>query len=134
MANEFSFNQQDANLKVTTALPAASSNNQTATIDLGAGGNFQPPYEVEIAVPAMPLHVTANNVTLRLQDSADNSTFADVDPQIQTLILGVVSTGSAAKNVRFRLPSTIRRYIQFTQTTGATDTLTSYSMVYTLRF
>jgi hypothetical protein len=52
----------------------------------------------------------------------------------QVKVLGVVSTGSVAVLCRFRLPPNTRRYIAFSQTCGATDTLTATSIAYTLRF
>jgi hypothetical protein len=82
----------------------------------------------------MALHVTANNTTITLHDSADNSSFAEVVPMTQVKVLGVVSTGSVAVLCRFRLPPNTRRYIAFSQTCGATDTLTATSITYTLRF
>jgi hypothetical protein len=134
MANEFGRNVKDAALIVTKALPAATATNVSDSINLGSTGYKPENIEVEIEVPAMPLHVTANNTTLTLHDSADNSSFAEVDPLTQTKILGVVSVGSSAKTVRFRLPPNVRQYIAFSQTAGATDTLTSYTMTYRLLF
>jgi hypothetical protein len=134
MANEHGRNIADALLIVTKALPAATATNVSDSIDLGTTGYKPENVEVEISVPAMPLHVTANNTTLTLHDSADNSSFAEVDPLTQTKILGVVTVGSSAKTVRFRLPPNVRRYIAFSQTAGATDTLTSYTITYKLLF
>ena len=135
MANEFGRNQRDALLTLTKALPAATATNLTDAIDLEQVGGPKPEnVEIEVSVPAMPLHTTANNTTLTLHDSADNSTYAEVVPLHQVKVLGVVSTGSVAILTRFRLPPNVRRYIKISQTAGATDDLTSYTMTYTPRF
>lgn len=136
MANEYNRNQRDASALTTIskALAAATVTNRSDSFDLGPGAHSPENFEVEISIPAMPLHVTANNVTITLHDSADNSSFAATDPVVSTTILGVVTDGSAAKTIRFRLPANIRRYFAFSQVSGATDTLTTYSITYTLLF
>src|SRR5438445_9333101 len=92
---------RDAALVVTKALPGISSTNQSPTIDLGIGPFHPEGIVVEIAYPAMPLHVTvANSVDIKLQDSADDSTYADVSPLTQTSVIGVVTTGSVATVIR----------------------------------
>jgi len=136
MANEFARNIQDAALQLTKALPAAGASNQSDALDLGAVGGIKPEcVEVEIQVPAIAAHVTtSSDITLKLQDSADNSSFADVDAIHQTVIPGVAVTGSVAKNARFRLPSQTRRYVRFNQACGATDNNTGSSIVYKFLF
>ena len=134
MANEFGRNIQDAVFSTSKALPAASATNVSSSFDLGNVGFKPEELEVEISVPAMALHVTANNTTITLHDSADDSSFAEVVPMTQVKVLGVVSTGSVAVLCRFRLPPNVRRYIAFSQTCAATDTLTATSIAYTLRF
>jgi hypothetical protein len=134
MANEFGRNIQDAAFSTTKALPAATVTNVSDSFDLGNVGFKPEELEVEISVPAIAAHTTANNTTITLHDSADNSSFAEVVPMTQVKVLGVVSTGSVAILARFRLPPNVRRYIAFSQTAGATDTLTASSITYTLRF
>lgn len=132
----FNQNQKDAVLSVTKAMPAAEANNDTDIIDLGHTPPSTPVrgVEVEIEVPAMPNNSdNTKTATLTLHDSADGTTFAEVDPLNQVKIPGVASTGSAAKTVRMALPSTIRRYIRFNQVvaTGGGDN-TAVSPVYTV--
>jgi hypothetical protein len=62
-------------------------------------------------IPALPNLADTKKLTVKVQDSADNSSFADVDPLIQTTVTGSGGAGSSAKTVRFRLPPTARRYI-----------------------
>lgn len=136
MANEFARNIKDAAKIVTKALPAANANNNTDTIDLeGVNGTKPEGIEVEISVPATTTLVDGTAITIKLQDSADNSTFADVDPLIQTTVTGGTGNGSAAKVARFRLPSGVRRYIQFNQAVanGGGDN-TGKSVTYSLLF
>ena len=134
MANEFGRNIVDAAFTTSKALPAATATNVSDSFDLGATGLKPENVEVEINVPAIAAHTTANNTTLTLHDSADNSSFAEVVPMTQVKVLGVVSTGSVAIVARFRLPPNTRRYIAFSQTAGATDNLTGSSITYKLLF
>jgi len=112
-------NLKDANLHYEKYLPAAAATNQSPTIDLGqvAGGAVPNDFEILITVPALANNTdSAKTTTLVLQDSADDSSYADTDPVITINIPGVTSTGSAARTVRVRVPSTVARYLQFTQT------------------
>ncbi|MCC6356911.1 MAG: hypothetical protein IT577_23745 [Verrucomicrobiae bacterium] len=106
-------NIRDYALESTKALPAAGANVNCAAIDMEAvTGGRQEGVEFELAVPATPSLVEAKVITFKVQDSADNVTFADIDPLISTTVTGqAAAAGGAAKTVRFRLPSTARRYI-----------------------
>jgi hypothetical protein len=132
----FARNIQDAKLQTSKVLPAANANNDTSSIDLGAGGVFQPEsVEVLVSVPALPALVEAKKVTIKLQDSANNSSFADVDPLIQTVVTGGVGGGAAAKAVRFKLPAPVRRYIRWNQAVeNAGGDNTGVSVSYKLLF
>lgn len=134
MANEFGRNIQDAAFTTSKAWPAASATNVSDSFDLGTTYRKPEEIEVEMDLPAVAAHTTVNNNTITLHDSADNSSFAAVDPAISTTQAGVASTGSVAKVVRFRLPPNTRRYIAFSQTAGATDTQTGSSVTYRIRF
>jgi hypothetical protein len=123
---------RDANFDQVKAFPAANASNSSDGFDLEMvkGGAEPHLFECEVRIPAMPANTDNTKVsTVKLQDSADGSSWADTDPLIQTSITGVTSTGSLAKTVRFRLPSTARRYIRLTAAvpTGAGDnTAVSY--------
>ena len=102
-------NLRDAAFTKTKALPAAATA-YTDSLDLGQDKvQSLEQVELEIAVPAL---VEAKTVTVSVQDSADDSTFAAVDPAITTVITGGTGGGAAAKTVRFRLPSQTRRYVR----------------------
>lgn len=113
MSNEFVRNQRDVNFAVVKALPAANANHNTGTIDLQqvVGGQIEN-VAFEVVIPALPSLADAKALTVKVQDSADDSTYADIDPLISTSVVGVSTSGSAAKTVRFRLPPTAKRYIQ----------------------
>jgi hypothetical protein len=106
-------NLVDENFEVTKALPAAAANNNTDALDLEqtTGGQIEA-IAFEIAVPALPALVEAKTVTITVQDSADGTNFAAIDPAISTVITGGVGNGAAAKTVRFRLPPSARRYVR----------------------
>lgn len=110
-------NLRDLAFTVTKALPAAAATNYTDALDLGqAKVQSLEQVEFELAIPATPALVDAKTITWAVQDSADNVTFAAVDPAITTGTLGAGGAGAAAKTVRFRLPSTTRRYVRVSQT------------------
>lgn len=110
-------NLRDLAFEVTKALPAAAATNYTDSLDLGqAKVQSLEAVEFELAIPATPALVDAKTVLFAVQDSADNITFAAVDPAITTGILGAGGVGAAAKTVRFRLPSQTRRYVRVSQT------------------
>jgi len=131
-------NLRDANFIKTKALPAANATNLTDVIDLQAVlGNPDPEaFLIEVAVPALPANSDATKtILITLQDSEDDSSYADVEPLIQCKIPGVATTGSAAKTFTFRTPPGLRRYVKFLQTvpTGAGDN-TAKSVTYSLLF
>jgi len=107
-------NIRDAALKVTKACPAAGANHNTDTIDLGCKnpGASVESFEVEIAIPALPSLEADKTLTVKLQDSADNTTFADVEQLASVVVTGVSTSGSAASTVVVRLPSDVKRYVQ----------------------
>ena len=107
-------NIRDAALKVTKACPASNKNHNTDTIDLGCKnpGASVESFEVEIAIPALPNLAADKTLTVKLQDSADNTTFADVEQLASVVVKGVSTDGSAASTVVVRLPSDVNRYVQ----------------------
>lgn len=107
-------NIRDAALKVTKACPAANANHNTDTIDLGCTnpGASVESFEVEIAIPALPSLAADKTLTVKLQDSADNTTFDDIEQLASVVVTGVSTSGSAASTVVVRLPSNVKRYLQ----------------------
>jgi hypothetical protein len=113
MSYEYTRSRRDAALVVTKAAPAANANHNTPTLDLEqvTGGEIEGMVG-EIEIKALPSLADTKTLTVKLQDSANDSSYADVDPLIQTTVTGVSSAGSAAKTVRFRFPPGTRRYVQ----------------------
>lgn len=105
--------RRDAALTRTKACPAANANHNSATIDLGAAGDASLEHvEIEIAIPALPSLAADKTLTVKLQDSADDITYADIEELASVVVTGVSTDGSAAKTVAVRLPSSTKRYIQ----------------------
>ena len=107
-------NRRDSALSVVKAIPAAGANANTGTIDIGsANGAVLDRIEIEVSVPALPNLVgTDKYLTIKIQDSADNITFADVEQCASFAIVGVASTGTTAAVQSYRLPSDTKRYVQ----------------------
>ena len=104
---------RDNALTVTKALPAANANSNSGTLDLGVGPFRPEELDLEIAIPALANLVDAHAVTIKLQESADDITYTDVDPLVETTVTGAGGVGCAAKTVTLRLPPGVLRYIQF---------------------
>lgn len=106
-------NRRDAALTVTKACPAAGANVNTATIDTGASGDASLANAVvEIAIPALPSLADTKTVTVKLQDSSDDTTYADIAELASVVVTGSGVAGSAAKTAVVRLPPGARRYLQ----------------------
>jgi hypothetical protein len=121
--------RKDVNFLVTRALPAQNTNANSSAIDLElAAPQFAGEYsEVEFYIPATTC-ATGQTITVTLQDSADNSTFTQID-ECETLVLTGVSNATAEKYFRWRLPRTCLRYIRvniaMSSTTGDQTEFTS---------
>lgn len=125
-------NLRDGDFEVTKALPAAAASAVTASLDLGQDKiQSLEAIEFEISVPATPALVDAKTIIYTVEDSADNSSFAAVDPAITTTSLGAGGVGAAAKLTRFRLPSHTRRYVRLKATVltgGGDNTAVSFTL------
>jgi hypothetical protein len=113
MANERARNLVDAKLTATNALPAAGASANGTSIDLGNGPLSPESIELEGSIPATPSLVDAKTIIIKLQDSADNSSFADIAAcGAITIATGAGGVGAAAAKTRWRLPSNARRYVR----------------------
>lgn len=130
-------NLQDAALKVTKALPAANANNATDAIDLTvtAPGVSVENIDLVVTVPATASLADTKSHTLKVQDSADNSTFADVSLLATQTRTGAGGAGAAASTYRWKLPPSIRRYVRIYQAVEASGgDNTAVSITAGLRF
>ena len=119
----------DTNKQVVTNLPAQNTSVNSATIDLeqapslnvGNGTAVVDDIQFGMSLPAIAANtVAAQSVTGTLQDSADNVTFANVAGVPVLTAPSVAVTGSVAVASTFKLPLTIRRYLQVTWACSAT--------------
>jgi len=107
--------RRDTVLTTTKACPAAGANHNTATLDLKSttAGAFADSVEVEIAIPALPSLATGKTLTVKLQDSANDSTYTDIPELAAVVVTGATGTGGSAAATRvIRLPSSAKRYLQ----------------------
>ena len=68
--------------------------------------------EVVVSIPATPSLADTKNITLTLQDSADNSTFAAIAAEATLVVTGAGGAGAAAASRRVKFPPTTRRYVR----------------------
>lgn len=116
---------RDAILVVTRTLPAADANNDSTSIDLGDvtpvlhGQN----HELSLEMPATPNLANATTVIVKVEDSADNSSFNPVAGVATLIVTGAGGVGAAALTRVVRLPSNVRRHIRVNVATlvGAGD-------------
>ncbi|MDQ8206214.1 hypothetical protein QEH52_01740 [Coraliomargarita sp. SDUM461003] len=113
-------NRRDATFLTSLTLPAAGSNDDSASIDLesAAPGTVAESIELEIAIDDLPNLADDKNATVVVYDSADDSTFAEVEALASVIVTGAGGAGAAGKTVDLKLPSSIRRYIRIN---GAVD-------------
>ena len=105
---------RDGKLKAVKACPGAGNNHNTGTIDLGCAnpGASVETVEVEIVIPALPSLVDGKTLTVKLQDSADDSSYTDIPELASLVVTGASGGGSAAATRIVRLPSSAKRYLQ----------------------
>lgn len=124
---------KDAKLIRAQALPAADAANSTASIDLGA--KPWPTTEtvhVQVSIPATPALVEAKTITLTIEDSADDSSFAAVTGLSTLVVTGAAEAAGGAAAVRkVILPPGVRRYLRATaavEDAGGVNTGVSYTL------
>lgn len=128
-------NLQDKNFVSSVTLLAAGANTAAFDLEQAVGGDIEA-VVFELAAPALTTAqlTDAKVVTYTLEDSADGSSFAAVDPLITTTQTGAGGAGAAAKTIRFRLPANTRRYVRIAQTASATPGTLTAAMVAKLLF
>lgn len=116
-----SYQNQDAFLTVARAFGAAGATVTSASIDLqpepALVGALS---DVLIQTPALTTGeiASAQTITIRIHDSADNSSFANI-PELESLTITGGGSGAGAGTRRMRLPPSVRRYIRLNMVTGA---------------
>jgi hypothetical protein len=104
---------RDYKLITTHALPN-NTNHTSDTLDIGDGVFNPEELTVEVLVPAISAHTTANNLQIQLYHGDTTTTAAMTAPQplIECDVLGGAG-GSAETLFRFKLPPGTKRYIAF---------------------
>jgi hypothetical protein len=135
MSTTYNRNLQDKNFVSTVTVLAAGANTAIFDLEQAEGGDIEK-VVFELAAPALlTAELTDGKIlTYKLEDSADGSSFATVDPLIQTTQTGAGGAGAAAKTIRFRLPANTRRYVRIAQTATATPGTLAKAMVAKLLF
>lgn len=111
-------NIRDSDLIISKAIPAQNTNEDSSALAIGA--SFPEGVQVEVAVPATPSLADGQTITVTLQDSADNSSFAAI-PELETLVVtGGGGTGAAAATRTVRLPPSARKFIRMNIAASAT--------------
>jgi len=133
MSFEFNRNIQDKNYTSTVAIAQGGANTASFDLEQAVGGDIEK-VVFSLSAPTAALISDTKVVTYALQDSADGSSWAAVDPAISTTQTGSGGAGIVAKEVRFRLPANTRRYVRIAQTmTSSAGTVTG-NMVAKLLF
>lgn len=122
-----SFLMKDANLKVTKVLPAGALTVTSDAIDLmtSTRGDFLADVEFLLSAPALTVGqlADASTVTYSIEHDTD-SAFGTVATLFASALVqtGAGGAGAAAATYRFRLPTTVKRYIRAKAVkTGAAD-------------
>jgi len=131
---------QDALYSTTKTFPGAGANNRSTAFDVGtrlsdgaSGGILPETVELKIEWPALSALADNKNLLLEVQDSADNTNFANIG--LSKTLTGAGGVGVAAGSVQFRLTPTVRRYVAVKQTLDALGgDITGSSSTITLRF
>jgi len=130
---EYSRNIRDAAKEVAAVLAQAGVNSDAIDLEQTRGGDVEG-IVGQIEIPAVAGISDTKVLTFTLQDSADGSSWAAVDPSIVTTVTGASSAGTPAKDCRFRFPPNTRRYVRIAQTATATAGTFTGSFTFRLLF
>ena len=104
---------EDALTNVEVAIPAAAANSNTPSIDLGTDPLVTiESVELEVSTDDLPAaFASAATITVTVQDSADNASFA---PAVGLATIVHTGTGAAIDglNRRVKLQPGVRRYVR----------------------
>jgi hypothetical protein len=102
-------NLKDALSQTTRALPAAAASVTSSGIYIGGDGPHKEGLKVKVELPANSVLVATKLLTIKLYDSADNSSFAAASPAQTYIITG--DTGFPATDIYFDINQTTRDYV-----------------------
>ena len=102
------FDRKDAKLIKETALPAAGASASSEIIDAFAAVRNA---EIALEIPKLTNLASGKKATVKIQESADGSTFADA-PWAASLSVAGASGGGAQSELRIGIPSTAKRFLK----------------------
>lgn len=116
-------NITDADLTKTVAVPSAGNTAATASIDFGFAAPFPLTEQVDVLVslPAQATLADNKTITVTLQDSEDNNSFATLAGLSTLVQTGANSAGAAAATLRVKLPPGVHRYIKASVATASSS-------------
>lgn len=120
----------DQNLTVKKAGPTSSSATEYSdALDLGSTygpGNLAGQLQLKLEIPTITGLGSAKTTTFTIQDSADNSSFADVSAYPPVVVTGDGTSGPAV-DTYFEWTQALRRYIRVKAVTvSSAGTITAY--------
>ncbi len=104
---------KDASLTKTVTLPNAATVKNTAGVDLGKTLPFPitEAFHVKLST-SVATGANNKNITVKLQDSADNSTFANIAEIAALTVTDANGAGFPTGTITVALPPDTRRYIR----------------------
>lgn len=133
------FSVKDAALSVTKALPngAATTSSDGLDLGIGANGDFLTDCELLIESPALAVGPMADAKTMKFSVYHDTASGFGTEVLLAADVLvqtGAGGVGVAAKSARFRLPSSVSRYIRVKATGSASGDASGSSFTASLVF
>lgn len=109
---------QDASVNKSVALPSGATTANTNSVDLGDAAPFPitESFHVKLSTTAAT-GANNKNITIKLQDSADNSSFANIAELGALTLTDNNGAGYSAGTLTVQLPPDTRRYVR-AQATG----------------
>jgi hypothetical protein len=110
----------DASLKKTVALPTGAATANTNSVDLGQATPFPitEAFHVKIST-SVAAGANNKNITVRVQDSADNETFANIAAVGALTVTDANGAGFPAGSLIVSLPPSTKRYVRAQATSEA---------------
>lgn len=103
----------DASLNKNVALPSGATTANTNGIDLGQATPFPITESLHVKLSTSTANGANNkNITVKLQDSADNSTFANIAALGALTVTDNNGAGYPAGSLTVALPPGVRRYVR----------------------
>lgn len=134
-----SFDRQDANLILTTALPNGAATTASTGLDLETTSKATSDgrTELKINAPALAVGPLANGKTMKYSVwHSDAANFAGEEMLADSVVLqtGADGAGAVAKEGRFRPPSNVKRHVRVKATGSAAGDASASSFTVAVTF